>query len=126
MSATGKPIPGPNIPSLVLTNNDIISPIVCLFDTTGHLMGGLEQGEGKEERQSQKKGQKEQENIKQTQEQQHRKKLDKREKNKHGEDQNTRGTEIVRGDKTKENCSYRSRTPQPKDDIHDYNESLSE
>ena len=66
MSATGKPSAGQNIPSLVLTNNDIISPIVCLFDTTGHLMGGLEQGERKEERQSQKKGQKEQEKIKQT------------------------------------------------------------
>ena len=35
-----------NIPSLLLTNNDVINPVVCLFNTAGQLLGGQGQEEG--------------------------------------------------------------------------------
>ena len=125
MSASGRSGSSKNIPSLVLTNNDIISPIVCLFDTTGQLLGGLGQEEGKEERQSKGQGTKEKENRK-GHRQQGRKNVDKKERNKNKEEakKNTNEAEICRGDKIKEYCSYRSRTPQPEDEVYEYNESM--
>ena len=35
-----------NIPSLLLTNKDVINPVVCLFNTAGQLLGGQGQEEG--------------------------------------------------------------------------------